>query len=223
METKKTNRANLEPNHRTRFFVGLIVSLSLTWLAFEYKSYNHNTTELDSGITLSTEDDIVIQTQRILTPPPPPPISSTIFIPVDDNIPTPDFYFNPETKPEDIIEDYPIRNATEVEDDEAIPVVLLEEYPEFIGGESARIQYLKFNVKYPEIANEIGIQGTVHLEFVVEKDGKITHVKVIRGVSPEVDAEALRVVGNMPPWKPGKQRGREVRVVFNMPIKFVLQ
>jgi protein TonB len=223
METKKTNRANLEPNHRTRFFVGLIVSLSLTWLAFEYKSYNHNTTELDSGITLSTEDDIVIQTQRILTPPPPPPISSTIFIPVDDNIPTPDFYFNPETKPEDIIEDYPISNATEVEDDEAIPVVLLEEYPEFIGGESARIQYLKSNVKYPEIANEIGIQGTVHLEFVVEKDGKITHVKVIRGVSPEVDAEALRVVGNMPPWKPGKQRGREVRVVFNMPIKFVLQ
>jgi len=100
---------------------------------------------------------------------------------------------------------------------------VVEEQPGYPGGEEARISFLQQNIKYPEEAKELGIQGKVFVTFVVEVDGSITDVRVLRGIGGGCDEEAIRVVRSMPKWVPGKQRGVPVRVQFNLPIKFTLQ
>lgn len=85
------------------------------------------------------------------------------------------------------------------------------------------MKFLRDNIKYPQIARESGIQGTVYVTFVVEKDGRVTDIRVLRGIGGGCDEEAVRVIKAMPRWQPGKQRGKPVRVQFNMPIKFTLQ
>jgi len=100
---------------------------------------------------------------------------------------------------------------------------VVEEQPGYPGGDEARIKYLQENIKYPDEAKELGVQGKVFVTFVVEVDGSITDVKVLRGIGAGCDEEAIRVVKNMPKWVPGKQRGVPVRVQFNLPIKFTLQ
>jgi len=99
---------------------------------------------------------------------------------------------------------------------------LVEDTPEFPGGEEARMKYMMENLKYPEAAKKGKVQGTVYVSYVVEKDGSITNCKVFKGISKELDEEALRVISNMPKWKPGKQKGETVRVAFTVPIKFAL-
>lgn len=99
---------------------------------------------------------------------------------------------------------------------------VVEVMPQFPGGEEGRIKYLKENVNYPEAARKQGIEGTVFVTFVVEKDGSVTNARVLRGIGGGCDEEALRVVSAMPNWKPGMQRGKPVRVQFNVPIKFNL-
>jgi len=101
--------------------------------------------------------------------------------------------------------------------------IVVEEQPRFPGGNDARIKFLLKNVKYPEEARDLGIQGRVFVTFVVEIDGSITDVKILRGIGGGCDKEAIRVVKSMPKWIPGKQRGVPVRVQFNLPIKFTLQ
>jgi periplasmic protein TonB len=100
---------------------------------------------------------------------------------------------------------------------------VVEEQPGYPGGDEARIKYLQDNIKYPDEAKELGVQGKVFVTFVVEVDGSITDVRVLRGIGAGCDEEAIRVVRNMPRWIPGKQRGVPVRVQFNLPIKFTLQ
>lgn len=98
----------------------------------------------------------------------------------------------------------------------------VEEWPEFPGGDMARIKFLSENIVYPKDAKDAGIQGPVHLTFVVEKDGSITNVNILRGIGGGCDEEATRVVSSMPKWEPGRQNGKEVRVQFIMPINFKL-
>lgn len=100
--------------------------------------------------------------------------------------------------------------------------VVVEEPPLFQGGDEARIRFISENIKYPEDARIKGIQGTVFVTFVIETDGSVTNVRILRGIGGGCDEEAIRVVENMPKWNPGKQRGENVRVMFNMPIKFAL-
>ncbi|MCX6244444.1 MAG: TonB family protein [Bacteroidetes bacterium] len=100
---------------------------------------------------------------------------------------------------------------------------VVEEQPGYPGGDEARIKFLQANIKYPEEAKELGTQGKVFVTFVVEVDGSITDVRVLRGIGAGCDEEAIRVVKSMPKWVPGKQRGVPVRVQFNLPIKFTLQ
>ena len=100
---------------------------------------------------------------------------------------------------------------------------VVEEQPRYPGGGQERIKFLQNNIKYPVEARELGIQGRVFLTFVVEVDGSITDVRVLRGIGGGCDMEAVRVVKSMPRWIPGKQRGIPVRVQFNLPIKFTLQ
>ncbi|MBE0661458.1 MAG: energy transducer TonB [Bacteroidales bacterium] len=101
--------------------------------------------------------------------------------------------------------------------------IVVEEPPSFNGGDEARIKYISENIKYPEEARAKGIQGTVFVTFVVEADGSVSDVKILRGIGGGCDEEAVRVIESMPKWIPGKQRGQAVRVQFNMPIRFVLE
>ena len=94
--------------------------------------------------------------------------------------------------------------------------------PEYPGGDDARIKFMVENIKYPEQAKKNGIQGVVFVSYVVEKDGKISNIKTIRGIGGGCDEEAERVISLMPNWKPGIQRGQPVRVQFNLPVRFSL-
>lgn len=100
---------------------------------------------------------------------------------------------------------------------------VVEQMPSFPGGNAALMKYLSENVRYPVVAQENGVQGRVVVSFVVEKDGHITDVKVVRSVDPSLDKEAARVVKSMPSWIPGKQNGSAVRVKYNVPVSFKLQ
>ena len=100
---------------------------------------------------------------------------------------------------------------------------VVEQMPEYPGGERELMKFLAMNIKYPKEAQEQGKQGRVIVQFVVEKDGSITDAKILKTVDPQLDAEALRVVNAMPNWTPGKQRGKEVRVIHALPIIFRLQ
>lgn len=113
-------------------------------------------------------------------------------------------------------------NIDEIKKDSLVFVVV-EESPEFQGGDQARIEYLIKNINYPKKARKAGIQGTVYITFIIEKDGKVSNVRILRGIGGGCDEESLRVVKNMPKWKPGRQRGKNVRVQYNMPLKFTLE
>ncbi len=176
-------------------------------------------------------------------PPPPPPVMETVkFTPpvvtddavVDEPPPvqteeTPQI--STETHEGDGNQDIIIPENTGpavVEEVVEAPLVIVEQMPEFAGGDAARTKWIQNEIMkrgYPQMEKEAGIQGTVYLTFVVEKDGSITDVKVLRGVSggPGYDKLALAVTKAMPAWKVGKQNGRAVRVQFNMPIKFSVQ
>ena len=108
-----------------------------------------------------------------------------------------------------------------VEEDKVFDIV--EQQPLFPGGQSALMQFLHDNIKYPVVAQENGVQGRVTVQFVVEKDGSITDVHVLRGVDPSLNKEAVRVVKSMPRWTPGKQNGTTVRVNYRLPVLFRLQ
>lgn len=103
------------------------------------------------------------------------------------------------------------------------PLLVVQEMPEFPGGEQERIRFMKEHLVYPAEARETGISGTVFLGFIVEPDGSITSLKVLRGIGGGCEEEALRVIMMMPKWKPGMQQGHEVRVQFTLPVKFTLQ
>jgi periplasmic protein TonB len=111
----------------------------------------------------------------------------------------------------------------EVEESKKEVFTIVEEMPAFQGGEAERNKFLAENIQYPQQATENGIQGTVYVSFVVDSKGNVTDVKILRGIGGGCDEEALRVVKMMPKWHPGKQNGKNVRVLFNMPIYFKLQ
>ncbi|HYQ56007.1 MAG TPA: energy transducer TonB, partial [Draconibacterium sp.] len=157
--------------------------------------------------------------------PPPPPVVEVLTI-VDDDVEIEDELVIEDSEADDetVIDVAPIiETAEEEEVDEAQVFVIVEDMPEFPGGEIALRTYIANSIKYPVIAQENGIQGKVYVQFVVSKTGQVTDAKIARGVDPSLDKEALRVVNALPPWKPGMQRGKAVNVSYTVPINFVLQ
>lgn len=124
--------------------------------------------------------------------------------------------------PGEIIIDDPVEMPNEPTVDPNIVYTTVEQQPEFVGGFGAMMKFLSSNMKYPASARRMGIDGSVFVRFVVEPDGSISNVEILKGISGDCDKEAARVVGKMPNWKPGKQNGRAVRVRFVLPLKFVL-
>jgi protein TonB len=113
----------------------------------------------------------------------------------------------------------------EISDSVADPEIFIvaEVMPEFPGGYAALLRYLRNNLRYPELARETGIEGTVHIGFVVASDGSVRNAEVLRGIGGGCDEEALRAVMAMPKWIAGKQRGKAVNVAFNLPVGFKLR
>jgi protein TonB len=205
---------------------GLIFTLAVILFAFEYKSYDKLDYDLGQRENVDVMEEVILQTKQEVKPPPPaPPPQTTILNIVEDDVDVDtDIEIDAESDDATEMQEYV---AVQVEDEEsqaeAEIFTVVEESPGFPGGDVARIQFLQENIKYPQMARESGIQGTVYVTFVVERDGRVTDVKVLRGIGGGCDEEAIRVIKAMPKWNPGKQRGKPVRVQFNMPIKFTLQ
>ena len=226
MEIKKSEKASLE-NKRFLFTeVGFVVALLIVLGAFEYTSKEKKTAVLEADETIVEVEDMVPITQE--TPPPPeaapkiPILSDNIDI-VDDDIEVDDSMFQNLEDSDDLaveIMDY----VEEVEEEKAIPFQLVEEKPSFQGGDANQFsKWVNSKLVYPEIAKENGVQGRVTLQFTVNADGTVSNVKVLRGVDPALDKEAVRVVSMSPKWKPGKQRDRAVKVTYTFPVIFQLR
>ncbi|MFP4288792.1 MAG: energy transducer TonB [Bacteroidota bacterium] len=223
MEPKKTPKADLENKKRLFVQIGIIFALVVVFMAFEYKQYERQIVDLGAlDVDFIEEEDIPI-TRQETPPPPPPPEPSTELIIVDDDVEIEEeFTIDVDADAFTEVEEFTpvVVEEEEVEEEEIFTIV--EDQPTFPGGDAALMKFLQENLKYPTMAREAGIQGTVFVTFVVETDGNITDVRILRGVGGGLDEEAIRVVQSMPPWTPGRQRGQAVRVQFNLPIRFVL-
>ena len=225
MERKKSVKADLEWRKPTFFQVGLVVALLLVLVSFELVGSREKKIGGFGGDIEIPPDIVIIPTKHDeIKPPPPPAPTAPIFEMVDNTVDLPDFIVdadpNSDIPYEEVVYVPYVEPVIEAED---APLIFVEIYPEYPGGDDARIKFLSENLIYPKIAREIGLEGRVFVRFVVEKDGRLTNFEIARSVAPVLDNEALRVVKLMPNWTPGKQRNKTVRVQYQIPITFSLQ
>ena len=228
MEVKKSPKADLEGKKSTGLLIGYVLALAVMFIAFEW-SERDKVINIDSGLSevVFEEEMIPITEQEEQKAPPPPPeapkAEEIIEIAENDaNVEETTIQASDETDKAVEVKYVPVEvEEEEVEEQQIFQVV--EEMPEFPGGMAECMKWLSKNMKYPTISQENGVQGRVIVQFVVNRDGSIVDAVVARGVDPYLDKEALRVVGLMPKWKPGKQRGKEVRVKYTLPVMFRLQ
>ena len=226
MEEKKSPKANLENKKLMFIQIGMIISLLIAWMAFEHKSYDKR--EIDPSLlnreVVVDEEMVEITKQEEQKPQPVEmPKQTTQLEIVQDDVEVEDIEINADVDQNEVIEEYV---PVEVEEEEVVEqeiFQIVEEMPAYPGGDAKLMEYVAKNIKYPQIARETGIQGRVFVGFVVEPDGSVSNVKVLRGIGGGCDEEAMRVVKNMPKWKPGKQRGKAVRVSYMLPVNFKLQ
>ena len=226
MQIKKSIQASLEDKKFTYLLMGFVFVLSVCFVALEWTEKEVTKYEVQD-MDFLIEDEIEIQqtSQDVTPPPPPPPVQEVeVLNVVEDNVETQHVEINTEETKEEVIIAAPIEEVKEEEEEEQVVFVVVETMPEFPGGQQALFKYLSENVKYPVIAQENGIQGRVICQFVVNKDGSIVDVEVVRsGGDASLDKEAVRVIKSMPKWNPGKQRGKAVRVKYTVPVNFKLQ
>lgn len=223
MEIKKSPKADLESKKSFFLQIGLVFALTVVLFAFEWKTYDRVIVDLGTADVVVIEEEDIPITRQETPPPPPPPAVVTILNIVEDDVEIKEeLNIDAEvTKTTETVEYAPVEYVEVAEVEQEIFLVV-EDPASFPGGEAARQKFLAENTKYPQIAREMGIQGTVYVTFVVEPKGNLTNIKVLRGIGGGCDEEAIRVTSIMPKWQPGKQRGQAVRVQFNMPIRFVL-
>ena len=216
MEIKKNPKVDLEKKRSLYLQIGFIIALLLVYVAFEYKNYDKSSYNLGDLNLDDLEEEIIPITKQEQKPPPPPPPPPEIIEIVEDEV-----EIEEELEIEDTESDEDEIIEIEEEDDDEFFMVV-ENMPEFPGGDLGLMKYIQKNVKYPPIAKEYNITGKVYVQFIVDKSGTVTNVKGVRGVDKNLDAEAVRVVKSLPKYKPGKQRGKPVRVMFTIPINFTL-
>ena len=226
MQVKKSENASLEKDKLVYVLMGLVFTLSLVFVALEWTEKEVTKYEVTDTEFLFEDELDIQQTSQETPPPPPPPAVQEVEVlnVVEDNVETESIEVNTEDdKAEEVVIAAPVEAPVEEEEEEVVFVVV-ESMPEFPGGQQALFKYLSEHIKYPVIAQENGIQGRVICQFVVNKDGSIVDVEVVRsGGDPSLDKEAIRVIKSMPKWKPGKQRGKPVRVKYTVPVSFKLQ
>ncbi len=228
MQIKKSEKASLEGNKLVYMLMGLVLVLSLCYVALEWTQKEVTTYDqpVDDFGLVEEELDEIQQTQQETPPPPPPPAVQEVEVlnVVEDNVETESIEVTSEDDKDIEIEVAPPVEVVEDEEPEDVIFVVVESMPEFPGGPQAMYKFLGENIKYPVIAQENGIQGRVVCQFTVNKDGSLVDIEVVRsGGDASLDKEAVRVIKSMPKWKAGKQRGKPVRVKYTLPVNFKLQ
>ena len=228
MEIKKTPKADLENKKSTWLLVGYVIVLAFMFVAFGWTKRDIKIDTSQAITDLVFEEEIIPITEQPeqVAPPPPeaPSIAETLTI-VDDDADVEETTIATSEETNQAVEIKYVPVAVEEEEPEEQTIFeVVEQMPEFPnGGMAGLMQYLSKNIKYPAIAQENGTQGRVTVQFVVNRDGSIVDAKVLRGVDPYLDKEAIRVISSMPKWKPGMQRGKAVRVKYTVPVMFRLQ
>ncbi|ALM08913.1 energy transducer TonB [Sediminicola sp. YIK13] len=234
MEPKKNPKADLTKNSGMYFVIGLAVVMLIIWRALEWKTYDEQTTYDVSMNVEDMLDEEVPMTEQIKTPPPPPPPAAPeIITVVEDEVEVEETVIkSTETSQEEEIIEVDDIAVEDVEEDIDVPFAVIEDVPVFPGCENEKDkracfndmmqQHIRKNFRYPEIAQEMGVQGRVSVMFVIQKDGSIGNVRM-RGPDQNLEKEAERIISKLPRMTPGKQRGRAVRVPFSIPITFKLQ
>ncbi|MDI1322147.1 MAG: TonB family protein [Algoriphagus sp.] len=225
MEAKKTPSADLNRLSGMFLNLGLAVAVGATLVAFEWKSYDEGALKDLGQVTDNFEEILDIPITEQPPPPPPPPVEQPIIQEIPDEVEIEDkieVNFDVDVKESTVIQEVVISEAPVIVEkaDEIFDVV--ETQPNPPGGMSGWNEYLSKNLKYPTQARRMGVEGTVIVVFVVNTDGSIQDVEVLRGIGGGCDEEALRVVSAAPKWEPGKQRGRPVRTRMRLPIRFKL-
>ncbi len=222
MENKKNPQLDLRKKSGLFLNIGFAISLSFVLFSFEYKSYDiaDRFMVTNSNIDEDESFDIPLTDQ----PPPPPPPKEIIVIAVPDDVEV--------EVPKDLIdntyqEDDSFKEPTEIEDPdpeplEEVPFFVVEQMPTYPGGLKALYGYFGKKMKYPSQARKMGIEGRVTVTFVIDKDGSVTDIKLLRGIGGGCDEETIRILKNLPKWNPGKQRGKAVKVQMTLPINFKL-
>lgn len=224
MEIKKSPRADLENKKSIFWEIGLMLSLGIVLLAFEWKVSVPEPSDFITVSEIPMDIDMVPVTRLNPLPPPPPPAMIKPFDLleiVDEPDPLTDDVelVNADDDTENPTLSLDNLNYEAVETDEVLPFLPAEDMPVFPGNVQ---KWLAQQVKYPQIAIENNIQGKVFVQFVIEKDGSVSNITIVRGVDTALDKEAVRVISSMPKWQPGKQRGKAVRVSYTIPISFTL-
>ena len=223
METKKNRHADLARKTGLFFNIGLILSIALVLAAFEWKSYNENDLLKLAAVKDNFEKMIEIPSTEILPPPPPPKLIQIIEVPEDEEIEKElePFKIDTEITGKMIIPELEIEEPKE-EFNDGDTFIFVEHQPDFPGGTAAFYKFIQKKMKYPSQARKMGIEGKVFVQFVVDKDGSLTDINVIRGIGAGCDEEAIRVLKMAPKWNAGKQRGVPVKVRMTLPITFKL-
>tara|TARA_B100000925_G_scaffold253083_1_gene205415 strand:- start:1362 stop:2063 length:702 start_codon:yes stop_codon:yes gene_type:complete len=233
MQPKKNPKVDLNKNSSLYFAIGLAVVLFIIWRGIEWKSYDKSAYLYESLNVIDDDDEEIPITEQIKTPPPPPPPPAPEVIEVveDEEEIEETVIESTETDQEEIVE---VEVLEEEFEDVDVPFAIIEDVPIYPGCENVPKskrrdcfqeqinKHIRKNFRYPEIAQEMGIQGRVFVSFIISKDGTISNIRK-RGPDKNLEREAERIISKLPKMTPGKQRGRAVRVPFSIPITFRLQ
>ena len=233
MTSKKNPQADLNNKSSFYFAIGLFLVLFISWRAIEYKNWDDDGYGYIALDVDADDDEEIPITEQIKTPPPPPPPPAPEIIDVveDEEEIEETIIESTETDQEEIVEEVEV---VEEDLDLDVPFAIIEDVPLYPGCERVpksqrrdcfqkEIQkHINKNFRYPEIAQEMGIQGRVFVQFTIQKDGSISGIRT-RGPDKNLEKEANRIISKLPRMTPGKQRGRPVRVPFSIPITFKLQ
>ncbi|NMM48668.1 energy transducer TonB [Marinigracilibium pacificum] len=224
MEPKKSDKANLEKKSPMFLSIGFLIALGAVLAAFEYKTKPD--LDIDNFTSNNTNTEELIDIPVTFNDPPPPPkpvVPNVIEVEEDEIIDEPEYEFTLETSETEIVDIVThVEKKTEEKVDNEIHDIV-EEQANFPGGQTAWMKYLQKNMKYPSQARRMGIEGKVYVQFIIDKSGELTDIKVVKGIGGGCDEEALRVIQNAPNWNPGKQRGRAVKQRMTLPVFFQLQ
>ncbi|MDA0793904.1 MAG: energy transducer TonB [Bacteroidetes bacterium] len=237
MQPKKNQKVDLSKNSSLYFVIGLAFILFISWQAIEWKTYDKSLYGYEALNVEDEDDEEIPITEQLKTPPPPPPppppAPEVIEVVEDEEEVEETVIESSETNENEIIEVEEVEIEEEI-DDVDVPFAVIEDVPIFPGCENVSKaerrdcfqdqmnKHIRKNFRYPEIAQEMGIQGRVYVNFIISKDGSITNIRM-RGPDKNLEKEAERIISRLPNMTPGKQRGRAVRVPFSIPITFRLQ
>lgn len=222
MESKKNPKLDYTKKYGLLFNMGLALSLTLVISAFELR-FAEDVSEVDLKYDFFAEETELIQITE-QKPPPKPQHKQIKIIEVDDDeiIDIDDLDISLDIIEVDKIEDISDLFVEDKKEEAEEIVVFAEKMPSFKGGQQAFYRFVSKNLKYPVQARRMGIEGKVFVHFVVDKDGSLNDIKIVRGIGAGCDEEVLRIIQKCPVWNPGKQRGNPVRVRMMLPITFRL-